>query len=450
MAFIDHQGIHIPKEIISKELDSLKKELTVSSFFNGNLPTTFGMYIENKNELIVPVNHPISQKIPVKKLLVTPEPLPDGIRLKGTPLPHQVAPISCALKTLRESGGGILSVYCGGGKTFMAINIIKELNVKAMIVVHKTFLLDQWKQRIAEFLPGAKVGIIQSDKFEVDSDIVIAMVHSLVQRGYSQTELAKFQCVIYDEVHRFPCEYFSKVMFKLNTRYRLGLSATPYRADGLSRVLTWFIGPVFYTLQSRTANYIVKVIPTYTKESAYKPTLYLNRTQQLAQMLTHISQDYYRTKMIAETLTKLILEGRKVLLLSHRLAHLNEIQKLVETMTTEISIGYYVGNMKKEALEETKTKQLILGTYMMASEGMDIADLDTLILATPTANIQQAAGRILRKGSYTTQPLIIDFIDKDLKSLWQKRRDFYMSQDNFEIEGEPKICKAVENLFLEE
>jgi superfamily II DNA or RNA helicase len=84
--------------------------------------------------------------------------------------------------------------------------------------------------------------------------------------------------------------------------------------------------------------------------------------------------------------------------------------------------------MKETALKESENKQVIIATYSMASEGLDIRTLNTLIMATPKTDIQQSVGRILREKH--NQPIVVDIIDshEPFKNQWKKRRAFYMKE----------------------
>jgi superfamily II DNA or RNA helicase len=145
-------------------------------------------------------------------------------------------------------GGGILEVPCGRGKTIMALNILSQLKKKTLIIVHKEFLLNQWMERIADFLPSARVGKIQGNVFDiVNKDIVIGMIQTMYNRPYTMNAFSSFGLTILDEVHRVGSEEFSKTLLKVVTPYMLGISATVDRKDGLTELLYMFIGPKIYS-----------------------------------------------------------------------------------------------------------------------------------------------------------------------------------------------------------
>jgi superfamily II DNA or RNA helicase len=96
------------------------------------------------------------------------------------------------------------------------------------------------------------------------------------------------------------------------------------------------------------------------------------------------------------------------------------------------TVGYYIGRMKEYALKETESKKVVIATYAMASEALDIKTLTTLIMATPKTDIEQSVGRILREKH--SSPIVVDIIDShDLfKNQWRKRKTFY-KKENYKI-----------------
>ena len=134
--------------------------------------------------------------------------------------------------------------------------------------------LDQWKERIKEFLPDAKIGRLQSSIIHIEGyDIVIGMLQSISMIEYNETIFQDFGLVIYDECHHLGAETFSRALLKTGTKYTLGLSATPKRLDGLSKVFEWYLGDIVYNIKKRDEDNVnVKMIiysnsdPKYSKE----------------------------------------------------------------------------------------------------------------------------------------------------------------------------------------
>jgi superfamily II DNA or RNA helicase len=117
------------------------------------------------------------------------------------------------------------------------------------------------------------------------------------------------------------------------------------------------------------------------------------------------------------------------------------------------SVGLYYGGMKKEQLQLSNMCRIIIATYQMASEGYDNPELDTLLLASPKCNIEQAVGRILRRKN-KNMPLVIDINDSiSIFNNWNKKRlSFYKSKKfivkSTELEEEVKELCSVNDTYL--
>jgi superfamily II DNA or RNA helicase len=306
--------------------------------------------------------------------------------------------------------------------------ILHKLKVKTLIVVHKSFLMHQWKERIEQFLPTARVGTLQQDKIDIDNkDIVIAMLQSICLRDYGEI-FDSFGLTIFDECHHLSSEVFNKSLQRIGTKYNLGLSATPDRADGLSKVFEWWLGPIVYQGKSQGIT-DVNVYQIQIKDKSdenYCRQVYTKAGQlSSTSMVTNLCNCEDRTLLITSLLA-LICEDKKrqILVLSSRRKHLDDLYVILKN---HCSIGYYVGGMKQADLKESESKQIVLGTYSMSSEGLDIKSLNTLVLASPMTNITQSVGRILRCVHEDVVPEIYDICDMFSCFARQsyKRKKFY-------------------------
>ena len=328
-----------------------------------------------------------------------------------------------------KGGGAILEVPCGRGKTVMALKIISELKQKTLVIVHKEFLLNQWVERIQEFLPNARVGRIQGSTFDVeDKDIVIGMLQTLYIKDFGKSAFSEFGLTIIDEVHRIGSEQFSKALFKAVTPYMLGISATVERKDKLTHVLYMFIGERIYS-EERSGDDEVMVRGVYwkSKDSDFNEVEYDWRgTPKYSTMLSKVSNFGPRSDFLVKMLEDLIAENnnKQIIVLTHQRALLTYMFQAIEHRGFA-TCGYYVGGMKPAALEESEGKQIVLATYAMAAEALDIKTLSTLVMASPKTDITQSVGRILRvRGN---NPLVVDLIDphEHFMNQWNARRAFY-------------------------
>lgn len=441
--FISNRGYSIIKQNLnSSELLDIKKTLTVKPFVNtsyGQAASAFPVYCESPKKIYLPryygqTKYGLAQSNKMYSGEEINISFNKSLKEKQRPI------VDTYLKAAHTDGGGIISVPCGYGKTVIALYLCAQLKVKTLVVVHKEFLLNQWKDRIKEFLPNAKIGRLQSNTIYVEGyDIVIGMLQSISMIEYDPVVFSKFGFVIYDECHHLGAETFSKALLKTGYKYTLGLSATPKRADGLSKVFEWYLGPIVYSIKKREEeNVLVKVINYENEDENYsKILLNFKKKPNSAKMINNICGFLPRTYKIIDEINRCLTEGRKILLLSDRREHLKIIHSILSQSDT-YTYGYYLGGMKEKELKETEKKDVILGTFSMASEGFDCKyPLDTIILGSPKSNIEQAVGRILRQDAKDRKfvPLVIDMVDNFSMFAKQKlKRIAFYKKNNYTIE----------------
>lgn len=334
------------------------------------------------------------------------------------------------------NGGGILEVPCGRGKTIMALNIFSRLKKKTLIIVHKEFLMNQWIERIEDFVPSARVGKIQGKLFDIENkDIVIGMMQTMYDRPYSSNAFESFGLTIIDEVHRVGSEEFSKTLLKVVTPYMLGISATVERKDGLTELLYMFIGPKIYSEVRKDTNGVqVRAIQyTHFHEEYLQEHHDFRGNIKYSTMISQISDFLPRQQFLLQVLKDLIHEDseKQIMILSHKRDLLDYLKKEID-LNGFASCGQYVGGMKQTALQESETKQIVLATYAMAAEALDIKTLNTLVMVSPKTDIIQSVGRILRTSG--DGKIIVDIIDSHdvFQNQWKKRRAFY-KKSNYTI-----------------
>ena len=433
--------IIIKKDYDLKKIKEIKDDLTAKPFNFNDIGTgiekKFTIYLESPNKLYLPRFYGISQfGDPDKNTISNGEEI--KINFKGSLRKEQEPIVNIITETLKDKGGAILSLKCGGGKTVLALYILSQLKVKTMVVVHKDFLMTQWKDRIEEFIPDAKIGKIQQNTIDIEgADIVLAMVQSLSMKEYDKKIFKSFGLIIFDECHHLGAEMFSKCMSKVASKYMLGLSATPNRKDGLRKVFEWYIGDISYSSKEINKEYVEVSIINYNSidEKYSKIEKNYNGKTNFPKMINKICEFELRTEIIIKKTIELFNEGnRNILILSDRRAHLDYMS--IELSKFNLSCGFYVGGVKPELLREAQTKDIILGTFSMASEGMDIPKLNTIILSSPKSDIVQSVGRILRQKEKNriTHPHIIDINDNiSIFNNQYKKRLTHYSKNNYDI-----------------
>lgn len=474
-----------------EELEALKKELTVApldafSGAGGPPPASFKIYAESPTRLYVPRHWGRAKWGPPELSLI-----PQGAALsptahfQGEPFGYQQTIIDMFLATgTTGANGGLLCVPCGKGKTFMALAIAARIGKRFCIVVDKEFLLQQWKGEIERFFPGVTVGILQGDRCQVGTetipgrsltneelkelcrshklpvggnkevltkrlqaagvpteteattqtyDCTICMIQTVIQREFPASTFSGFGFTIFDECHHLGAAQFSKVLGKIQTDWMVGLSATPTRDDGLTKVFEAYLGEAVYWEKTREPDATVAVYVRHFDftESAYTDTpLDFRGDICIARLLSTVMAYRPRTEAIAAVLAAWIRESpaRRILVLSERICLLEELEVLLKPLN--VLIGYYIGGMKEEVREAAgRDARILLGTYAMASEAMNIKTLNAVALASPRKKITQSTGRILRlrPEERSVEHRILDFVDSHgpYQGQWRKRHLYY-------------------------
>lgn len=366
----------------------------------------------------------------------------------------------------------------------MAIWTALRLGKQFMIVVDKEFLMNQWKGELEALVPGIQVGILQEDKCQVGEetiagrpmtipelkqvckekklkvtgtrdqllqriqeqdpsfqaqemktvsyDCTIAMIQTLVQRDFPQGTFKPFGFTIFDECHHLGAAHFSKALLKVQTKHMLGLSATPTRDDGLTKVFEWFLGKPVYWEKTREpdSQVVVRLEQFKTTNPDYNeiPLDYKGEPV-LARLLTKIVECPERNQQIADLIKEIGKDKkRRILVLSERIGHLERIEALLKD--SDLTMSYYIGGMKEEEREAgAREARVLLASYAMASEAMNIKHLNCVLLASPRKKVEQSTGRILRvqKHQREVHPLIVDIVDSHgvYQSQWKKRAAYY-------------------------
>ena len=454
---LSKNGYKIKKsDLTPKIVKEIKDELSVKPHsFNRsqNNDLRFQVFLESPKKLYLPRFYGIKRFGEPMELKMEQGSDID-IEFNGDLRPEQKPIEQIYLKNAEEKGGGIISLKCGGGKTVLALHIISMLKKKTIVVVHKDFLMTQWRDRIIEFLPDARIGKIQQDTVDIeDKDIVLSMVQSLSMKEYPEDTFESFGLAVFDECHHLGAEVFSRSMQKVSSKYMLGLSATPKRKDGLSKVFEWYMGDIVYKDEKKNEDYAeVQLVECEFTDTEYcKEEINFRKEPCMPKMINNICEFKPRTELIIELTKKHQQEGRYVLILSDRREHLNLMYKMLDGF----SRGFYVGGMKPDELRESQEQDILLATFSMASEGMDIPKLNTVILASPKSDVEQSVGRIFRQKAEVRKfhPLIIDiqdtfsvFKNQSLKRITlYKKLNFTIFKDGEKIESKKRGRKKIQD-----
>lgn len=429
-------GYRIPKSDISN-LIHLKGCLTVRPyipkvFVDPRFVSRYPVYKESENYIYVPKHYGLQEFGPygssTRDVACTPE---TYWEFAGSLRPTQQSVVDSYLKP--EPRDGILSLQTGGGKTVCALYIASQLRVPTLVLVHSTFLRDQWIERIQAFLPNARIGTIQGDTIEIeDKDIVVGMLQTISMKDLPPKTFSPIGLVIVDECHHIASESFSQAIPKLTSKHMLGLSATPERKDKLMHVINWFLGPILY--QSNSDDKIdsavkVEVIEFETDDESFNEIIYNKAgVMSTVSMVNKLVDFEDRNKVIVDVLEDVYHEkDRNVLLLTDRVEHTKKLLSMLPSVIQE-DTGILSSGMKPAMRDDfCASKRILISTYQLCSEGFDVPTLNTLIMASPRPSVEQIVGRILRtdKTKRTVKPLIIDIVDTTFRRQFQQRLSLY-------------------------
>jgi len=435
-SYLGKKGYTVPKSFLSPpDLEFLQKDLVLKPEIQG---VTYGA---PKDEGAFPVYRENDKKMYLPRFY--------GIERYGLPDLSEIEPgmdIDVTfVKELRDyqtdivdkymahvlqhASGGIIQVPCGWGKTVMAIKIISLLKKKTMILVHKEFLMNQWIERIQEYAPQARVGKIQAQIYDVDDkDIVIAMIQTMYNKPFPQDTYSQFGLTIIDEVHRIGSEEFSKTLLKTITPYMLGISATVERKDKLTKLLHMFIGPMVYSTEKKPDDPVcVRGIVFKSSDAEFNETETDFRGKpKYSTMISKLCDFGPRKDFLVRILQDLREENpdAQIMILAHNRSLLTYLYEAIQHRGFA-TVGFYVGGMKQKQLKATEDQNIVLATYAMAAEALDIKTLSILVLATPKTDIVQSVGRILRMKH--EKPIVVDVVDShDLfQNQWRQRKTYY-------------------------
>lgn len=340
---------------------------------------------------------------------------------------------SRAVEQLKKHQSGIVVAPCGSGKTAIGVLAISRIPAKALVLVHTLDLARQWIDRCRQML-GIEATLVGQGKKDDSGRVVVATFQTLARwRWTERYDWAKqFGLVVADEVHHTPSRTFRAVMMTMPARYRLGLTATPDRPDGLTDLMWWHFGRRLLEL-SQKDMISAGLVMAPKIEWLHTGWEGVDGPSDWPAFINKMTKDAGRNQSIIERVHRAVEEGRQVLVLSDRVAH---CESLAETFRAAgIPSAALVGRLSKtkraQLLADAGARKLLVVTATtIADEGLDLPRLDTVMLTTPTkamGRIQQRIGRVMRTADGKRTPLVIDLVDEpgSLRGLARKRFKLY-------------------------
>jgi superfamily II DNA or RNA helicase len=383
------------------------------------------------------------------------------------------------LKSLNKYSTCTTVLGCGIGKTVLAIYLIQQLHLNAIVIVHRLSLLKQWQNEIQKYT-NAKIGLLHRKNEDYkNADITITTIKNILLRKNCDLYYKNFAIAIFDESHHLNAQEFHKVLRKVNTRYMIGLTATPNKCEQLhiNHVFKQFLSPVIiikdpdgqneningrlentddfqignlredngcfnnkendnWKIESERINEMNNGNKVIAKIILYKKlfTKHINldyggqKKPNVSRMLSNISENIERSDYILSIIMEELKNKEKnILVISDRLKQLKYLSS--KLLLKNVSCGLFIGGMKIQELEESKTKRVILGSYGVCEEGLNILKLNVLIFGTPRPNIEQSIGRLRINHKKIKEPIIIydivDYFSGTFIGQYTKRRNYY-------------------------
>ena len=429
-------GYKLDKKNI-ENIHEIKGKLTVkpyvpSVFVNPRFVQKYAVYKESENFMYVPKHFGIEE---FGKITSSDRDVPQTDsafwEFTGKLRESQIEVVNSFLTP--EPRDGLICLQTGGGKTVCGLYIASQLKLPTLVLVHNTFLRDQWIERIKAFLPHARIGIFQGDKQEVENrDIVVGMIQSVSMKEIPAKTFKPIGFVIVDECHHIASEAFSQAIPKITSKYMLGLSATPERKDRLMFLIHWFLGPLLYKSNNTDKEDPAVKVEYYEfseGDDKFNEIIYNQSGVMFTSLMINKLVEYEpRNRLLIDILTDVYEEkGRQILVLSDRVEHGNILFKMLpEHIQSDACILSRKVDSKTRS-EWCESKRILIATYQMCKEGFDVATLNTLVIATPRPDVDQIVGRILRveKDKRNIDPLILDIVDPAFRRQFQERLSLY-------------------------
>lgn len=325
-----------------------------------------------------------------------------------------------AVKRMLSKEFGTLSAPTGGGKTVMALYMIAARKQPALIVVHTKELAFQWIAAIGAFLGigESEVGLIGSGRHTIGEKISVALVQSLYRCA---DEVSKgVGHLVVDECHRAPSRTFTDAVTEFDSKFMLGLSATPWRRDKLSKLIFWHLGDVHWEVDKSqlVEDGHILGVEVVLRETDFDP--YHDPVKHYSKMLLELTADDDRNRLIASDVAQESAGSRGVcLVLSDRKKHCETLQAMLK-YKHHVEADLLTGDLKNEERRQVLTRlnngetRVLIATGQLVGEGFDCKALSTLFLATPirfSGRLIQYLGRVLRPDQDKEKARVFDYVD---------------------------------------
>jgi superfamily II DNA or RNA helicase len=289
---------------------------------------------------------------------------------------------------------GVIVAPTGAGKSIMGLELIRRKQTRALILVHRAELANQWKKNI-ESLFGFTPGRIGGGSWEIGSHITIGMAQTLAKNETKCREIAgEFGLILCDECHHAPARTFAQVIGWLPAKYRYGLSATPTRRDQLDCLIFRVIGPELASISREEVEQVNSIVPASIViiHTGFDPGC-IDGWHEFSSSLNN----HERNRLVLN----LIPKNKSSLILVDRIAHAVALSEGLKAKGIDhvLAHGSLSSDERSTLMDRIKQSSVTVGTTSLLGEGLDVSHWETLILAAPIsseAKLLQAIGRIVR------------------------------------------------------
>lgn len=399
------------EKISDKKLEIMSSELQVcqepSKYAKFAMPKYICMYEAEGNDLYVPFSYKNTFPRPSRDNFTSTK-----VKFKGTLREEQKELKDEAFQHLNKRGSTLISAYVGFGKTATSIYIATKIGLKTLIICHRVVLVNQWKEAINRFCPKAKVQILSAKSDLEDADFYIMNAINVVKKP--RDFFSDMGLLVVDEAHLIMAEKISECMRFICPRYLIGLSATPYRTDGLNEILDLYFG------KKKIIRKLFRKHTVYKVNSGFKPKGKLNKSGKTDwdSILKSQAESQKRNELIVKIIKK--YDTRSFLVLCKRVLHAQTLVKMLQEEKEDVTS--LIGS--QQTFE--KTSRILVGTCQKVGVGFDHAKLDTLMLAADVEGyFIQYLGRVFRRKD--VEPVVFDIVDNHgiLQKHFETRRKVY-------------------------
>jgi superfamily II DNA or RNA helicase len=342
-------------------------------------------------------------------------PKPIDVTLRAVLIPEQVT----ATDALTAHDLGMLVAEPGSGKTVVGCAIIARLACPTLVIVDRKPLVEQWRDRLETHLglTSRQIGQFGGGRNRATGIVDLAMVQSLARRDDITELTSAYGLVIVDECHHVPAVTFERAVRDIPVRRWLGLTATPYRRDGLQALMAMHCGPVRHKMAPRRGS-ALRALDLIVHETTHQPA---HEGEHIQTIYRGLIEDTQRTRSICDDITTAVTAGRNCLVLTRWTEHLEVIVEIlaagdVEPLVLHGKMGKKARTAVTQRLAEPRPDGgiLLAATAGLIGEGFDCPPLDTLFLAFPIkfkGNVVQYVGRVLRPTDTKTRVEVHDYVD---------------------------------------